>query len=63
MIDQEKLPRQGKATLDSLDEFAEMQEASEKTAGEKADEEKVKRSGDREQMDNCDAGKSEVRLF
>ena len=38
-------------------------EASEKTAGEKADAEKVKRNGDREQMDNCDAGKSEVRLF
>ena len=63
MIDQEKLLRQGQATLDGLDEFAEMQEASEKTAGEKADAEKVKRNGDKEQMDNCDAGKSEVRLF
>ena len=63
MIDQEKLLRQGQATLDGLDEFAEMQEASENTAGEKADAEKVKRNGDREQMDNCDAGKSEVRLF
>ena len=63
IIDQEKLRRQGQATLDGLDEFAEMQEASEKTAGEKADAEKVKRNGDREQMDNCDAGKSEVRLF
>ena len=50
-------------TLDGLDKFAEMQEASEKTAGEKADAEKVKRNGDKEQMDNCDAGKSEVRLF
>ena len=60
---QQNTPRGGDASAERAPTAVAMQEASEKTAGEKADAEKVKRNGDREQMDNCDAGKSEVRLF